>query len=49
MEYCSGQKKDPAEKPGFEVEMTGLEPVTSCMPCKRSSQMSYTPINDDLS
>ena len=23
-----------------EVENTGVEPVTSCMPCKRSSQMS---------
>ena len=22
------------------VENTGLEPVTSCMPCKRSSQLS---------
>jgi len=22
------------------VENTGVEPVTSCMPCKRSSQMS---------
>ena len=26
------------------VEDTGFEPVTSCMPCKRSSQLSYTPI-----
>ena len=25
------------------MEMRGLEPLTSCMPCKRSSQMSYTP------
>ena len=23
-----------------EVENTGVEPVTSCMPCKRSSQLS---------
>jgi len=22
------------------VENTGVEPVTSCMPCKRSSQLS---------
>ena len=27
----------------FTMEMRGLEPLTSCMPCKRSSQMSYTP------
>ncbi len=25
------------------MEMIGLEPTTSCMPCKRSSQVSYTP------
>ena len=25
---------------GFFVENTGVEPVTSCMPCKRSSQLS---------
>ena len=25
------------------VEIMGLEPMTSCMPCKRSSQLSYTP------
>ncbi len=25
------------------VELTGLEPVTSCMPCKRSSKLSYSP------
>jgi len=24
----------------FLVENTGVEPVTSCMPCKRSSQLS---------
>jgi len=24
----------------FEVEDIGFEPTTSCMPCKRSSQMS---------
>ncbi len=23
--------------------MRGLEPLTYCMPCNRSSQMSYTP------
>ena len=27
----------------FKMEMTRLELVTSCMPCKRSSQVSYTP------
>lgn len=26
------------------VEIVGVEPTTSCMPCKRSSQLSYTPI-----
>jgi hypothetical protein len=26
------------------VEIIGFEPMTSCMPCKRSSQLSYTPI-----
>ena len=26
------------------VEIRGFEPRTSCMPCKRSSQLSYTPI-----
>ena len=26
------------------VESGGLEPPTSCMPCKRSSQLSYDPI-----
>ncbi len=25
------------------VEVRGFEPLTSCMPCKRSSQLSYTP------
>ena len=27
----------------FKVEIIGFEPMTSCMPCKRSSQLSYTP------
>ena len=27
-----------------KVEIIGFEPMTSCMPCKRSSQLSYTPI-----
>ena len=26
-----------------KLEMRGLEPLTYCMPCNRSSQMSYTP------
>ncbi len=25
------------------VEKMGFEPTTSCMPCKRSSQLSYIP------
>jgi hypothetical protein len=25
------------------VELTGIEPVTSCLPDKRSSQLSYSP------
>ncbi|HRJ14320.1 MAG TPA: hypothetical protein PLI34_04955, partial [Saprospiraceae bacterium] len=24
--------------------IVGVEPTTSCMPCKRSSQLSYTPL-----
>ncbi len=28
----------------FLVEIIGVEPMTSCMPCKRSSQLSYTPM-----
>ena len=27
----------------FTVEMAGIEPATSCMPCKRSSRVSYIP------
>ena len=30
-----------------EVEKIGLEPTTSCMPCKRSSQLSYIPVCKD--
>ena len=26
------------------VELIGLEPTTSCMPCKRSSKLSYSPV-----
>ncbi len=29
------------------VEIIGFEPMTSCMPCKRSSQLSYTPILEE--
>ncbi len=29
-----------------KVELMGLEPTTSCMPCKRSSQLSYSPVRD---
>lgn len=32
----------------FVVEVRGVEPLTSCMPCKRSSQLSYTPKYVDL-
>gem|GEM_PF-7127853 len=32
------------DKPSAFLEMIGLEPTTSCMPCKRSSQVSYTPV-----
>ncbi len=28
----------------YFVEKMGLEPTTSCMPCKRSSQLSYIPV-----
>jgi hypothetical protein len=27
-----------------KVEKMGVEPTTSCMPCKRSSQLSYIPV-----
>ncbi len=30
------------------VELMGLEPTTSCMPCKRSSQLSYSPAKREL-
>ncbi len=37
----------PAERSGAAefllVDPRGLEPLTSCMPCKRSSQLSYGP------
>ena len=29
--------------PISSVEIKGVEPLTSCMPCRRSSQLSYTP------
>ncbi len=32
------KKADPVDR--LPVENTGVEPVTSCMPCKRSSQLS---------
>jgi integrase len=31
-----GRLIDPAKNKWFHVELTGIEPVTSCMPCKRS-------------
>ena len=40
-------KKARPNRSGFFVEMREVESLTSCMPCKRSSQMSYTPIKDD--
>ena len=27
------------------LELRGLEPLTSCMPCKHSSQLSYSPMS----
>jgi hypothetical protein len=33
------ERKNPVDLTGL-VENTGVEPVTSCMPCKRSSQLS---------
>jgi hypothetical protein len=30
------QRKAPPERGFREVELAGLEPATSCMPCKRS-------------
>ena len=39
---CLGcKKKTPIW--GLSVELMGLEPTTSCMPCKHSSQLSYSP------
>ncbi|CAD5268636.1 hypothetical protein IMPR6_690215 [Imperialibacter sp. EC-SDR9] len=38
-----GQKKEDLRLPfelNIEVEHIGVEPMTSCMPCKRSSQLS---------
>ncbi len=37
--YKKGQLLKNVELSG-QVENTGVEPVTSCMPCKRSSQLS---------
>ena len=39
---CSIKKGNTYRIP-FSVETVGLEPTTSCMPCKRSSQLSYAP------
>ena len=38
------QKKPTLIMAGLVVELRGFEPRTSCMPCKRSSQLSYSPI-----
>ncbi len=38
-------KKKQENFPAF-VETVGLEPTTSCMPCKHSSQLSYAPEAD---
>ena len=32
----------------FYLEVRGIEPLTSCMPCKRSSQLSYTPKDNEI-
>ncbi len=29
------------------MELRGLEPLTPCMPCKCSSQLSYSPTTSD--
>ncbi len=34
------QKRAVRGDPLFLVEYIGVEPMTSCMPCKRSSQLS---------
>ncbi len=36
-------KSNKNHEPVSVVEIRGLEPRTSCMPCKRSSQLSYIP------
>ncbi len=36
----SNETGDPVGRPCVEVENTRFELVTSCMPCKRSSQLS---------
>ena len=36
---CDSMSKIDAQKKG-QVENIGIEPMTSCMPCKRSSQLS---------
>ena len=42
--HVSANKKPGNSSKNFElpdeVEVTGVEPVTFCMPCKRSSQLS---------
>ncbi len=33
--------------PKVLVEVSGIEPLTSCMPCKRSPKLSYRPKSND--
>ena len=45
--FASGQKKNHSAFPEWLsklVEVNGVEPMTSCLQGRRSSQLSYTPI-----
>jgi hypothetical protein len=41
----TNKKGSPLWEAFIFVEVDGVEPTTSCMPCKRSSQLSYTPVS----
>ena len=41
--YIKCKNKKPCKLKAVKMEMVGFEPTASCMPCKRSSQLSYTP------
>ena len=40
MLLCLTKKASPVGEAFYWVEDNGVEPMTSCMPCKRSSQLS---------